>query len=110
MEEDKKKENRKIIAIIAVTVVVVLLIVGGLLIFRNNSSEPAVDTVVKTESKTVIAGELDMNGVVPEGTVVTLYIPSGYGYGPNDLRGNSGTVIIPADSNLIFEIELIAVL
>ena len=48
--------------------------------------------------------------LLPEGTVVTLYIPSGYGYGPNDLRGNSGTVIIPADSNLIFEIELIAVL
>jgi FKBP-type peptidyl-prolyl cis-trans isomerase len=37
------------------------------------------------------------------GTKATLYIPSGYGYGPNALPG------IPANSNLIFEIELVAV-
>jgi hypothetical protein len=37
------------------------------------------------------------------GTKATLYIPSGYGYGPNELPG------IPANSNLIFEIELVSV-
>lgn len=37
------------------------------------------------------------------GTKATLYIPSGYGYGPNALTG------IPANSNLIFEIELVSV-
>jgi len=37
------------------------------------------------------------------GAKATLYIPSGYGYGPNELPG------IPANSNLIFEIELVAV-
>lgn len=37
------------------------------------------------------------------GTKATLYIPSGYGYGANALPG------IPANSNLIFEIELVSV-
>ncbi|MFN3839730.1 MAG: FKBP-type peptidyl-prolyl cis-trans isomerase [Cyclobacteriaceae bacterium] len=37
------------------------------------------------------------------GTKAALYIPSGYGYGPNALPG------IPANSNLIFEIELVSV-
>jgi FKBP-type peptidyl-prolyl cis-trans isomerase FkpA len=37
------------------------------------------------------------------GTKATLYIPSGYGYGPVSFSG------IPAHSNLIFEIELVSV-
>ncbi|QOI97164.1 MAG: FKBP-type peptidyl-prolyl cis-trans isomerase [Flammeovirgaceae bacterium] len=37
------------------------------------------------------------------GTKATLYIPSGYGYGTIALPG------IPANSNLIFEIELVSV-
>jgi len=37
-----------------------------------------------------------------KGTKATLYIPSGYAYGPN----SSGT--IPANTNLIFEIELVS--
>lgn len=37
------------------------------------------------------------------GTKATLFIPSGYGYGPNAIAG------IPANSNLIFEIELVSV-
>lgn len=37
------------------------------------------------------------------GTKATLYIPSGYGYGSSTLPG------IPANSNLIFEIELVSV-
>lgn len=38
-----------------------------------------------------------------KGTKATLYIPSGFGYGAN----GSGTTI-PANSNLIFDVELIA--
>ncbi len=44
-----------------------------------------------------------------KGTRATLYIPSGYGYGPNDLKDASGIVVIPKNSNLIFEIELLDV-
>ncbi|MBL7861555.1 MAG: FKBP-type peptidyl-prolyl cis-trans isomerase [Cyclobacteriaceae bacterium] len=40
------------------------------------------------------------------GTKVTLYIPSGYGYGPQG--GANGA--IPSNANLIFDIELLAVL
>jgi FKBP-type peptidyl-prolyl cis-trans isomerase FkpA len=38
----------------------------------------------------------------PEGTRATLYIPSGFGYGPTDRD------LIPANSNLIFQIELVS--
>lgn len=45
--------------------------------------------------------------LIPKGSVVTLYIPSGYGYGPFDFRDNAGNILIPKNSNLIFEVELI---
>jgi FKBP-type peptidyl-prolyl cis-trans isomerase len=36
-----------------------------------------------------------------------LYIPSGLGYGPNDVKNqNTGDIVIPKNSNLIFEIQL----
>lgn len=45
--------------------------------------------------------------LLPVGTIATLYIPSGYAYGPKDIYDSFGNLIIPANSNLIFEIELI---
>ncbi len=47
--------------------------------------------------------------LIPKGSVVTLYIPSGYGYGPNDYIDNLGNVLIPKNSNLIFDVELLDV-
>lgn len=47
--------------------------------------------------------------LLPKGTVATLYVPSGYAYGPVDLKNNAGTIIVPKNSNLIFEIELLDV-
>ncbi len=43
--------------------------------------------------------------LIPSGSKVTLYIPSGYGYGVNGAAGGK----IPSNANLIFEIELIGV-
>lgn len=43
--------------------------------------------------------------LIPTGSKVTLYIPSGYGYGVSG--GANGK--IPSNANLIFEIELVAV-
>jgi len=43
---------------------------------------------------------------IPTGSIVKLYVPSGYGYGPN-VSGNGGS--ISANSNLLFEIELLGV-
>jgi len=46
---------------------------------------------------------------ISKGSKVTLYIPSGYGYGAVDIRDNQGAVLIPRNSNLIFDIELLDV-
>jgi len=48
--------------------------------------------------------------LIPKGSLIVLYIPSGYGYGPNDFMDNAGAVLIPKNSNLIFEVELIDIL
>jgi FKBP-type peptidyl-prolyl cis-trans isomerase FkpA len=45
--------------------------------------------------------------LLPEGTRATLYAPSGLAYGPNGARDpNTGTLVIPAHANLIFDIYL----
>lgn len=47
--------------------------------------------------------------LLPKGTKATLYVPSGYAYGPTDVKDNSGKIVVPKNSNLIFEIELVDV-
>ncbi len=47
--------------------------------------------------------------LLTKGTKATLYIPSGYGYGAFDRTNDLGVVVIPKNSNLIFEIEIIDV-
>ncbi len=42
-------------------------------------------------------------GLLPEGSVATLYIPSVYGYGP------TGTGSIPGNAILVFDVELVSV-
>lgn len=44
---------------------------------------------------------------LPDGSKATLYIPSGLGFGA--LSINSGTAILPANSNLIYDVELLGV-
>lgn len=46
---------------------------------------------------------------VSEGGKITLYIPPTLGYGSVDQKDNTGKVIIPANSILIFDIELLDV-
>lgn len=55
----------------------------------------------------LIAGFQTVLPLLPAGTTVTLYIPSGLGYGAQDATDNAGNIIIPANSNLIFEIEML---
>jgi FKBP-type peptidyl-prolyl cis-trans isomerase FkpA len=45
----------------------------------------------------------------PEGSKVTLFVPSGLAYGPNDIKNSNGDIVVPKDSNLVFEIELLGV-
>jgi FKBP-type peptidyl-prolyl cis-trans isomerase FkpA len=49
--------------------------------------------------------------LLTEGTRATLYIPSGFAYGSNPVYdANQVNIIVPANSNLIFEIEILDVL
>jgi FKBP-type peptidyl-prolyl cis-trans isomerase len=43
---------------------------------------------------------------MPVGTKATLYSPSGYGYGPSEQRDQANAVIVPANANIIIEMEL----
>jgi FKBP-type peptidyl-prolyl cis-trans isomerase FkpA len=45
--------------------------------------------------------------LINEGSTVVLYIPSGLAYGTQVFYDNDQNVLIPANSNLIFEIELL---
>jgi FKBP-type peptidyl-prolyl cis-trans isomerase len=47
--------------------------------------------------------------LMPVGSSATLYIPSVLGYQNNESKDSSGKVIIPKNSNLIFEIDLLAI-
>jgi FKBP-type peptidyl-prolyl cis-trans isomerase len=46
----------------------------------------------------------------PSGSKFTLYVPSGLAYGPTDVKNSNGDIIIPKNSNLVFEVELLSVL
>lgn len=51
------------------------------------------------------------NGVplIKQGGRIILYIPPSLGYGAQEVRDGSGVVRIPANSNLVFEVDLVAV-
>ena len=71
MEEEKKKDNKKIIAIV---LVVLLVAFGALFIYRNYSSNSSTNSNSKSSEKNMaaISGSLDINGVLPEGSVLSL--------------------------------------
>ena len=48
--------------------------------------------------------------LIKEGGAMTLYIPPYMGYGAQDIKDANGNVLIPANSIIIFTIELTAVL
>lgn len=45
--------------------------------------------------------------LIQKGGRIKLYIPPSLGYGPNDVKDGMGTVIIPANSVLVFDITLV---
>lgn len=55
--------------------------------------------------KDLILGWQIMLPQFPKGTKITLYIPSGYGYGVDGSKSGS-TYIVPPNANLIFELEI----
>ena len=57
----------------------------------------------------LIAGWQAILPLVKAGGKVTMYIPPSLGYGQVNVRDNAGNVVIPGNSNLKFEMELLSV-
>lgn len=74
-----------------------------------DTSENTADKFVESYLYGLIIGFQTTVPLLTKGTKATLYIPSGYGYGAVDRTDNQGAVVIPKNSNLIFEIELLDV-
>jgi FKBP-type peptidyl-prolyl cis-trans isomerase FkpA len=47
--------------------------------------------------------------LIKSGGSISLYIPPSLGYGNRDVKDNNGAIIIPANSILVFTIQLVAV-
>jgi FKBP-type peptidyl-prolyl cis-trans isomerase FkpA len=47
--------------------------------------------------------------LIQAGGKIRLYVPPSLGYGSQDVRDNLGVVVIPANSTLVFDIELLNV-
>lgn len=73
-------------------------------IFDRTTTEP----VLLDLSRMITGWKNIMPRVKPGGRVV-LYIPPSLGYGPYEQRDQSGNVVIPANSILIFEVDLLSV-
>jgi FKBP-type peptidyl-prolyl cis-trans isomerase FklB len=58
----------------------------------------------------LIAGMQTVLPLLPEGTTVQLFIPSGLGYGSAGVTNSTtGEYIIPKDANLVFEVTMVDV-
>ncbi len=47
--------------------------------------------------------------LIKKGGDITLYIPPSLGYGTKDVKDNNGNMVIPANSNLVFRVQLLEV-
>jgi FKBP-type peptidyl-prolyl cis-trans isomerase len=73
--------------------------------FENNTI--GYETVLGTNS--LILGWIIAFQHFPKGTKATMYIPSGYAYLNGERKDANGNVIIPANSILVFDVELLDV-
>ncbi|HKP32557.1 MAG TPA: FKBP-type peptidyl-prolyl cis-trans isomerase [Chitinophagaceae bacterium] len=67
------------------------------------------DTDVTFELGVLIEGWKKGVPLIQKGGKITLYIPPSLGYGPSDIKDANNNVIIPGNSILIFDIELLDV-
>jgi FKBP-type peptidyl-prolyl cis-trans isomerase FkpA len=68
-----------------------------------------ITTAVLINLNQVITGWRSGIPLVKEGGVLTLYVPPYLGYGSQELKDANGNVIVPGNSILIFDIELVTV-
>jgi len=74
----------------------------GWLLKTGTQFQPEVEFTSKLSN--LILGWQLVLPIIPAGSKVTLYIPSGYGYGV--AGGGNGS--IPSNANLIFDVEIVA--
>lgn len=80
-------------------------VLGGS-VFDSNTSSTGVRFVLGD----LILGWQRVLPLLKEGGSITLYIPPSLGYGAGPITNSAGVVIIPANSYLQFELELLDVL
>jgi FKBP-type peptidyl-prolyl cis-trans isomerase FkpA len=79
-------------------------LLGGA-VFDSNTSV----TGAKFALGSLIKGWQWVLPILKTGGTITLYIPPSLGYGSNPVRDNSGNIVIPGNSYLKFDIELLDV-
>ena len=84
----------------------ITIIYSGRLMSNGTVFDSAVNPVSFPLNNLIIGWKLGLLAV-SKGATITLYIPSGYAYGSVAKKDATGKTIIPADSNLIFDISLI---
>jgi FKBP-type peptidyl-prolyl cis-trans isomerase FkpA len=72
--------------------------------FDSTSGNPAVFQLGQ-----VIPGWQKALPLVSMGGDITLYIPPSLGYGSKEVKDNNGRVVIPANSNLVFDVVIVDV-
>lgn len=77
----------------------------GKLLNGGNIFDSSTTGVSFTLNRLILGWQLVLP-IVPVGSKLTLYIPSGFGYG--EAGGGNGK--IPSNANLIFDLELVAIL
>lgn len=77
-------------------------------LLKNNSVFEQGSSVALLLSRLIVGWQTTLP-LINQGSKVTLYIPSGLAYGTSIRRDNDDNVSIPANSNLIFEIEILDV-
>lgn len=73
-------------------------------VFDSTGTNPALFKLGR-----VITGWQKGLPLISKGGKITLYIPPTLGYGNQDVKDNNGVVVIPANSILIFDIELVGI-
>jgi FKBP-type peptidyl-prolyl cis-trans isomerase FkpA len=73
-------------------------------VFDQTTTDPAV-----FQLNTLIPGWRNTLPLLKTGGKISLYVPPALGYGAREIRDRDGNIVIPANSMLIFEVELIAV-
>jgi FKBP-type peptidyl-prolyl cis-trans isomerase FkpA len=67
----------------------------------------AAGSVAKFQLGQVISGWQEGLPLISKGGKITLYVPPSLAYGPNPVKDNQGNVLIPGNSYLVFDIQLI---